>query len=164
MWLLLLTLSAAQEGGVEQPEAPVLQDPGGDQLRGYADGQAAARETVRASLPALLGVGAGGAAAGAGVAIGALPRLETPVCAGLACGAVGVVSAAWAWDLANATPPPGPWQSESDAYQRAYLAGYEEGSLRLRRKWTVLAGAGASAAVGLVTLGVVLAADTQDAP
>lgn len=160
--MLLLALAAAQEGGAEQPEAPVLQDPGGDQLRGYADGQAAARQSVRAPLPALLGVGAGGAAAGAGVAIGALPRLGTPVCAGLACGAVGVVSAAWAWDLANTAPPPGPWMDESQAYQQGYLLGFEDTSLRLRRKWTVLAGAGTSAAVGLVTLGVVLAADTQD--
>lgn len=100
-----------------------------------------ARRDVRRYRAGAAGILAGGAAAGAGLALGTAPRIDSPACAALGCGSVGLASALWAWDLVLVEPPAGPEQSwDPVAYQGGFEAAYQGELLTQRRKWSLLAG------------------------
>lgn len=71
--------------------------------------------------------------------------MESPGCAALGCGSVGLASALWAWDLATVEPvseqvaePAQGW--DSTAYQAGFEVAYHQELLTQRRKWSLLAG------------------------
>ncbi len=108
---------------------------------GEVNGAQRARQDVRRYRAAAAGAVAGGAAAGAGLALGAAPRIDSPGCAALGCGSVGLASALWAWDLAVVDPPEVPeggWDAQ--AFQGGFEVGYQQELLSQRRKWSLLAG------------------------
>lgn len=91
---------------------------------------------------------AGGAAAGAGLALGTAPRIDSPACAALGCGSVGLASALWAWDLVIVDPLVEPEQGwDPAAYQGGFEAAYRGELLTQRRKWSLLAGGATVVAV-----------------
>lgn len=116
-------------------------------MDGYSAGEQAARQDFRRYRAATGGVLAGGASAGAGAALGAVPRVDSPGCAVVGCGAVGLASAAWAWDLLPMEPPALPPDTPSD-YAEGYTLGYQDELLTLRRKWSLISGGLTVLAVG----------------
>lgn len=100
-----------------------------------------ARQDLRRYRAGAAGALAGGAAAGAGLALGTAPRIDSPGCAALGCGSVALASALWAWDLVIVEPPTEPLQGwDPVAYQRGFDAAYREELLTQRRKWSLVAG------------------------
>lgn len=115
---------------------------------GEVSGAQRARQDVRRYRAGAAGVVAGGAAAGAGLALGAAPRIDSPGCAALGCGSVGLASALWAWDLVLMEPPEAPPEGwDPQAFQGGFEQGYEQELLTQRRKWSLLAGGASVLAV-----------------
>lgn len=111
-----------------------------ERAEGYAQGLAAVGPPPP-GLPLLSGALGAGAPAGLGLLIGGVSALGAPVLGGLACGALGCVSVAWAWEMAPSLVPPAPPELASPAWLEGYEAGHADGVLRARRRWVYLAGA-----------------------
>jgi hypothetical protein len=112
---------------------------------GEQAGAQRARLDVRRYRAGAAGALAGGAAAGAGLALGGAPRVDSPGCAALGGGSVGLASALWAWDLAKVEPVSGDLSEAEQgwdpaAYQGGFEQAYNQELLTQRRKWSLLAG------------------------
>ncbi len=142
----MLILCAALSLAAPPPELPL--ELHASWSAGEDAGTLRARQDVRRYRAGAAGVLAGGAAAGAGLALGTAPRIDSPGCAALGCGSVGLASALWAWDLVIVeTPAVSEQEWDSLAFQGGFDAAYREELLSQRRKWSLVTGGAAVLAV-----------------